>query len=357
MLPPSGLRRLLLVPLVVVIATALAVLTPPVAVLSVAYQIVKRWTRPSRPRRMRALRVTCFALVWSVGETAALMVCACLWIVSGFGGRLATEPYQSRHYGVMRWFLDLIYHAAQRTCGLRVEVTGPAQAHAQARDPRPLIVLSRHAGPGTSLLLVHHLLTEYGRRPRVVMKATLQLDPVLDILANRLPNAFVRRRAGSSHHAELIRRLAAGLDPQGALVLFPEGGNWTPLRWRRTVDRLRRQGDDNLAERAVAMPNVLAPRGGGVLAAIAACPTADVIFVAHTGLDRLVSVRDVWRGLSADLVTRARWWRVPAAEVPRTGGREAQVAWLYDNWQRIDAWITTENAGQTSPLTTTHPSG
>ena len=41
------------------------------------------------------------------------------------------------------------------------------------------------------------------------------------------------------------------------------------------------------------MPNVLPPRGGGALTAIAACPDADVIFVAHAGLDLLVSVADV----------------------------------------------------------------
>ncbi len=75
----------------------------------------------------------------------------------------------------------------------------------------------------------------------------------------------------------LVRRLAAGLDHRGALVIFPEGGNWTPVRWRRAVARLRRQRRHDLAERAVAMPNVLPPRVGGALAAIAACPAADVI--------------------------------------------------------------------------------
>jgi hypothetical protein len=42
---------------------------------------------------------------------------------------------------------------------------------------------------------------------------------------------------------------------------------------------------------------------------------------------------------------RARWWRVPAASVPRAIPREAQLIWLYDWWQRIDAWITAENSG------------
>jgi hypothetical protein len=357
MLPPTPIRRLLLVPLVVVIACALAALTPVVALLTVAFNLIRRTARPGRPRRSRLLRVAWLGLVWSAGETAALTVTFCLWLVSGFGGRLDAEPYQARNYAVMKWFLDLIYRAARRACGLSVTVAGPAEA-GPASD-RPLIVLSRHAGPGDSLLLIHYLLGACERRPRVVMKATLQLDPSVDILGNRVPNAFLHRaraKAGStansgsrtsavgSHHVDQIRRLAVSLDGRSALALFPEGGNWTPSRWRRAIDRLRRGGRPDLAERAAAMPNVLPPHASGALAAIEACPAADVIFVAHTGLDRLVSVRDVWRGLRTDMEVTARWWHVPAASVPRAVTREAQLTWLYDWWQRIDAWITAENA-------------
>ncbi len=93
------------------------------------------------------------------------------------------------------------------------------------------------------------------------------------------------------------------------------------------------------------MPNVLAPRAGGALAAIAACPRADVIFVAHAGLDRLVSVGDVWRSLPMEENVRATWWRVPAGEVPRSGDHQARENWLYDWWQRIDAWISLNRPG------------
>jgi hypothetical protein len=31
---------------------------------------------------------------------------------------------------------------------------------------------------------------------------------------------------------------------------------------------------------------------------------------------------------------------VPAAEVPRSADHAAQERWLYDWWQRIDAWIS-----------------
>ena len=59
-------------------------------------------------------------------------------------------------------------------------------------------MLSRHAGPGDSLLLVHHLLSVYHRRPRVVMKAALQLDPGLDVVGNRVPNVFISHAAGAA---------------------------------------------------------------------------------------------------------------------------------------------------------------
>jgi 1-acyl-sn-glycerol-3-phosphate acyltransferase len=300
---------------------------------------------------MRALRLLCFALIYLVAETATLFLCLGLWIASGFGGRLGTEPYQARHYAIMDRYLDWLYRAAERTLGLRVAVDEPALTPAEqaARLARPVIVLSRHAGPGDSLLLVHHLLRVYRRRPRVVMKASLQLDPSLDVVANRVPNVFIQgRRTGEQFFVEQISRLARGLGPAGALVIFPEGGNWTPGRWRRGIRRLEKQGRGDLAARAQEMPHLLPPRTGGTLAAIAACPESDVIFVAHAGLDRLVSASDVWRSLPIDHVVQARWWRVPAPDVPRSAGYEAQVRWLYDWWQRIDGWIS-DNSHATDP--------
>jgi 1-acyl-sn-glycerol-3-phosphate acyltransferase len=339
MLPPRLVRRIVLAPLVIVLAVAVAVLSPLLALLTLAFGLVGR----ARPGRMRGLRLLYFALIWLAAETAALFTCLGLWIASGFGGRLSTEPFQSRHYATMRRFLDLVYNAATSTFGVTVEVDEPAQdAREQAaRLARPVIVLSRHAGPGDSFLLVHQLLSVYGRRPRVVMKATMQLDPCLDVVANRLPNVFIQhRRTGQKVFVEQIERLARGLDQAGALVIFPEGGNWTPGRWLRGIRRLEHLGRRDLAARAADMPNLLAPRTGGALAAIAACPDADVIFVAHAGLDTLVTVGDIWRSLPMDQTVHAKWWRVPAGEVPRSGDHEAHVQWLYNWWERIDTWIS-----------------
>jgi 1-acyl-sn-glycerol-3-phosphate acyltransferase len=351
MLPPRLIRRLVLAPLLVLIAVGVIVLSPFLALLALAFGVVFGLAR-SRAWRMRGLRVLFFAVIWLTAETVVLAMLLGLWIISGFGGRLETEPYQSRHYAIMRWFLDSVYRAAERAFGLRVEIDEPEPSAQElaARLARPVIVLSRHAGPGDSLLLVRHLLSVYGRRPRLVLKAELQYDPSVDIVANRTPNVFIRPRdTGEKIFTDQIRRLARGLDHSGALVIFPEGGNWTPNRWRRGVRRLERRGRRDLAARARRMPNLLPPRTGGALTAIAACPDADVIFVAHAGLDTLVSLGDVWRHLPIGQVVRAKWWRVPVAEVPRSAAHEAQVQWLYDWWERIDHWISENRPGTPTP--------
>jgi 1-acyl-sn-glycerol-3-phosphate acyltransferase len=333
MLPPRIVRRLVLVPLLLVV-TGAVIVTLPLLLLVAAV------ASPLLPGRWRALRLLVFALVWLTLESATLFACLGLWVASGFGGRLRLATYQERHYAVMRWFLATVYAAATRAFRLTVEIDEPelTPEEAAARLTRPVIVLSRHAGPGDSFLLVHHLLSRYRRRPRIVMKAALQLDPGLDVVVNRLPHAFVPPRRGRGGGIiQEIERLASDLGPTGALVIFPEGGNFTPRRRLRAIERLELRELREQAARARAMEYLLAPRSGGALAAIRAAPTADVIFVAHTGLDDLVTVGDIWRSLPMEKTLKAGWWRVVAADVPR--GREEQVRWLYDWWERIDAWI------------------
>jgi 1-acyl-sn-glycerol-3-phosphate acyltransferase len=343
MLPPRILRRLVFPPLVLLFTVGAIVVSPLLFLIGLI-------ATPSRRGRRRTLRLLFFGLSWLVMESLALLACLGLWIASGFGGRLRSEASMDRHYGLVRWFLSTLFNRAVAVFQVRVEVDEPpltAEEQA-ARLARPVIVLARHAGPGDSFLLVHQLLSVYRRRPRIVMKAALQFDPSIDVVINRLPHAFVHphrttpAQRDPSQEADgpviqEIRRLASGLDDAGALVIFPEGGNFTPNRWRRGIRRLEEANRLREAERARRMANLLPPRSGGAFAAIDAAPNADVIFVAHTGLDDLITVGDVWRALPMEQVIVARWWRVPAPEVPRD--RDEVVRWLYDWWERIDAWI------------------
>ncbi|MEU7002495.1 1-acyl-sn-glycerol-3-phosphate acyltransferase [Nonomuraea sp. NPDC046570] len=341
MLPPRILRRLILAPLVIVL-TVFVIVTLPVWLVVVAAASL----RLPAPQR-RGTRLVWFAVAWLILECGLLVACLGLWVASGFGGRLHRDVHQERHYQLITWFLSKVYGAATRLFRLSVDIREPPPTAEEtaARLAHPVIVLSRHAGPGDSFLLVHHLLTLYGRRPRIVMKAALQFDPSLDVVINRLPNAFVPRRTGEGRVIEEIRRLAATMDHDDALVIFPEGGNFTPRRRRLAIRRLEEKGLRAEAERARGMDHLLPPRPGGAIAAIEACPAADVIFVAHTGLDDLITIGDVWRKLPVRARITAQWWRVPAQEIPE--GREARIRWLYDQWELIDAWIDEQRAART----------
>jgi hypothetical protein len=94
---------------------------------------------------------------------------------------------------------------------------------------------------------------------------------------------------------------------------------------------------ERMARRAERMKHVLAPKPGGLLAALEAAPEADVLLVAHTGMDHVLTLRDVWHSLPMDKVISMGWWRVPREEIPT--GRDDQIEWLFDWWERIDDWV------------------
>jgi 1-acyl-sn-glycerol-3-phosphate acyltransferase len=280
-------------------------------------------------------------------EAAALVAAAVMWVLSSFGRRLDTPAFQAAHYTVLRLVLDVLMRMAQRLFALQLVTDGESWSPMDDGVPgstNAMVVLSRHAGPGDSFLLVQTLMNrDHLRRPRIVLKDVLQLDPLIDVYLNRTRHHFVSGGPGAGSRSEqAIADLTRGLGEEDALLIFPEGANFTPQRRTRAIERLRNRGLGTAARRAEAMRRVLPPRPGGVVAAVTAAPHADVVFVAHTGLEHLSTVRDVWRGLPMDKTLHLRWWFVPAADVPR---EEAQLTeWLYRWWETIDAWITTTSA-------------
>jgi 1-acyl-sn-glycerol-3-phosphate acyltransferase len=316
----------------VLLAPAVLLLTLVVLVTLPGWLVLAAAVSPLLPGKLRALRVLWVAVVALVLESTVLVVLYWYWVLSGFGLALRTPRFQRRHYQLVGWYLEVLYREAVRVLRLRIEVEGP---HPDEYLNRPLVVCSRHAGPGDSFLLAHALVNWYRREPRIVLTENLQWDPALDIVLNRLPNRFIR--GGGAALQRRITELATALDHDDAFLIFPEGGNFTERRRLAAIERLRRRGLEDMARRSEAMRHVLAPRPGGLTAALAAAPEADVVWVAHAGLDQLYTLADVWRELPLDQTVRMRWWRVPVEEVPRTA--EEQVEWLYQWWECIDAWI------------------
>lgn len=323
-----ALRRLVIAPAVIGLAVVLW-LTLPFWLIGAAA------LSPLLPGRLRPLRVLWVAIVYLTCEALLLVVMLGLWISSGFGWRLRTPYFEGIHYDLVQGTMWVFFREARRVLRLTIGTEGPTPA---AHPGRPILVCCRHAGPGDSFVLIHTLMAWYDREPRVVLKDTLAWDPAIDVLLNRIPARFIAPNPkGGERLDDQIASLATGLDENDAFVIFPEGGNFTPERRQRAIDRLRRLGMERMAQRAEQMIHVLAPRPGGFLAALDAAPEADVVLVAHTGLDHMLTVGEVWRELPMDKRIVMRWWQIPRSEIP--AGREERIDWLFDWWERIDDWI------------------
>ena len=333
-LPNRWVRRFLIWPLPVIVVVLYLATVPLliIAALVVSYHL---------PGKLRALRALGLATVYLFVEAAALIVGFVLWVASGFGWKLKSPAFVAAHYAVLKLVLRVLVGFGRRLFSLEIRADDepiPADDHDPTTVEAPLIVMSRHAGPADSFLLLHEVMSWRGRRPRIVAKDLLQLDPTIDLYLNRLPNRFITPNPGrGSGTVEAIGQLAEGMTHQDALVIFPEGGNFTPARRLRAIDRLREGGHQAAAERAEELRNVLPPRPAGSRAAMASASDADAVFVAHTGLDTIATIQDLWFAIPTDKVIHLTWHVVEADVIPRD--QAGQEDMLFRAWEAIDQWV------------------
>lgn len=325
-LPPRWIRRLLVAPLVLALCLALIALAPFALLLAAVVDLFI-------PGNWRTVRMVTFGAFYLIMEVAGLVVLFLLWIRFGFGIQLDSERAKTAHFAFMKLWLGLMYMGVSTMFGLRIRIEERPKP-----QPGPVLVFSRHAGPGNSLMLIGTMMIAYNRRPRTVMLAKLQWDPLFDTMGNRLPNRFIKHnKKDADRYVKAIGQLAEGLGAQDAFVLFPEGRDFTQRLRIRAIEYLREKGFDKHADRATQMLNVLPPRHRGPSAAIASAPEADVVFVAHSVLEEIGSFKELWRRIPLSDPIEGRYWRMPPSEVPDT--EEDLIEWLYEWWERIDEWI------------------
>jgi 1-acyl-sn-glycerol-3-phosphate acyltransferase len=161
---------------------------------------------------------------------------------------------------------------------------------------------------------------------------------VIDVLGERLPNRFVDPRGGDTEVE--IAAMAADAGAEDAVLIFPEGGNFSPERRPRGIERLEEGGHGEEAAWAREMTHVSAPRPGGALAALEAAPEADVVFMGHAGIP--VGARELWHRLGGEQRVDVRLWHVPASEIP--AGRDERIDWLFGWWRTLDRWVSERDA-------------
>ena len=275
-------------------------------------------------RRLALTRLTVFGWAWSLVEVAGLAAA----LVSFLRGRALDHPTQ---YRLMGWWASVLMRAMASALAIRPEVHGTEHLR-----PGGAIVLCRHASLADSLFSAWAIRVIAGVNPRYVLKRELLGDPCLDVVGLRVPNHFVDRSAvDSSTDLEALESLAAGLDAESVVVIFPEGTRANARKRERALRSIA-ASDPDRAARLADLRCLLPIRPSGTLALLRGAPEADLVFAWHTGFDGLDTFGGIYRRLrngGHDSVFVAS--RVARSDVPDEGLLE----WLDERWLRMDSEV------------------
>ena len=228
---------------------------------------------------------------YALNDTAEILLAPIFWVMAGLGTRLDGPASVRRHERLQAWSTAVLARRAERLLGLQLELCADG---ADALEPGPVIVLCRHVSiVDASLPALLYQRLRY--RTRGVIMAELLADPGFDLIYGRTGSVFIPRDNGPEAR-EQIAQLGHGADPQTALVIFPEGRLFRPDRRQRSLRRLT-ECDPDRARRLDGIRHVIPPRPGGVLALLEALPDADVVVIAHLGLDQYPTLRELARAV------------------------------------------------------------
>lgn len=319
------LRRLVTVPAILVMFALLTMLSPLWIVAGAGIDAL-RSVLSAKP--WMALRITSFLWIYLTGQIWALL------------GLLLTAPLPPGAKRTATFKLQSVwtawnFAALRMVFSLDLEVEGQESA-----TPGPIVLLCRHASMIDTMLPARLVANPYGIRLRYVMKKELLVDPTLDIGGNRLLNHFIDRAGDPASEIAALRRLATGLGTNEGILIFPEGTRYSETKRERYVEQAAREGG-TVGEMASRLRRVLPPRPRGTLAILEAT-TADVVVLAHRGLEGLATVRDIWSGGLVGSKISVLMWRIRRSDIPR--GRHERVRWLFEVWTDVDNWIVSEEA-------------
>jgi len=319
----STTRRLVTFPGLYLGLLALTLLLPLLLPLA-AIVDATRWVLARRPAM--ALRLTTFAWIYLVGEAWALL----LLFVLGLRPR---EESLAATYRAQGLWLDWNFEALRLVFDLSFEVSGSEDI-----SPGPILVLSRHASIIDTMLPGRYVVKPHGIRLRYVLKKELLLDPALDLGGHRLPNHFIDRGGNTTEELAALRELATTMDTDEGVIIYPEGTRFSEAKRLRYIEPWRSQPDP-LGDIAGSYRRVLPPRPAGTLAMIESSD-ADVVVLAHRGLEGFARVSDLWSGDIVGSRIDIAFWRVPRHQIPVDRAR--QQLWLFELWSQVDAWVVGE---------------
>ena len=318
-------RRSVTIPTMLLGTAAVVFAAPVVAPMLFVADIARaRWKLPM-------LRLYAFAAQYAVNDSIEILLAPWYWILARFGTTLRSSASIRRHERVQRWSVAILARRAEQLLGIRVELD---DIGAVALLPTPAIVLCRHVNV-IDASLPSLLYQQRDRRVRDVIMAELLADPGFDLFYGRLGSIFIPRDNGpEARHA--VTALGASLDANSVAVIFPEGRLFRPELLERAKAKLAER-DPARIDGIAQLRHVLPPRPGGVNALLDALPSADVVVIAHFGLDPYPDFKSLIRNVPAGITVNATAWRIARRDIPNDPA--ARMRWLDATWQSVDDWI------------------
>ncbi len=328
-------RRIRGITVLTIAFVLLTLLSPALLVLAAAVDLVL-WLHRRKP--WMAIRLLAMLWWFLAGELYGLLGLLVIWVLSG--GRDSARR-RDRVYRLKRRWLRSHLAGIRTLFGLRFAVSGIQDA-----APGPVLVMIRHASIIDNALPDAILGRAHGLNFRFIIKRELQMLPTIDIGGRWVPTLFVRRASGDTEaELERMRALTVNMSSDDGLLIYPEGTRCTMEKLARAKTIIAERQPE-LAPLAV-LQNVLPPRLGGTLELLESARNADIVVFGHAGLDGFQYISDIWAGGLVGTTVHLKFWRFPAAEVPR--GRDALIVWLYDRWQELDDWIGEMRGPQRRP--------
>ena len=275
------------------------------------------------PSYRGAMRTVLFILGYLWNEVIGLVSLLGVWIRHRNPARFLDANNE-----VQRKWAERLFSLGAGCFSVKFEVEGEDELEGE-----PPIFLLRHTSIADTVLPIVYYSGPRSKYVRYVMKQELLWDPCLDVAGNRLPNVFVDRSGQDSAKAiGQIETLVRNMQPDDALVFYPEGTRFSEERRQQLIDK-----GGEIAEMASTWTDLLPPRLGGTTALLESNPERDVVFVAHKGFEGSSHFSNLINGSWIGTTVRIRFWRVPFKLIPKQA--EAIREFLMSQWHRMQREI------------------
>lgn len=269
-------------------------------------------------------RAVGFFALFLLVEVAGIVGAAAVWLF------VPRREFIAANAALQRRWTGALYRGSFWLFSMKLSVE-----NAELAKGGPFLLFVRHTSTADTVLAAALVANPHKMLLRYVLKSELLWDPCLDIVGRRLPNVFVSRD-GLANEVARVASLTRGLDESSAVLIYPEGARFDPVKQVKALASLQTKGHAELARIAAGYRNVMPPRLGGPLALIEAARHLDVVFLEHVGLERATRFSEFWNGSLVGQTLRVRFRRFSAESIPR----DATDVWLFERWAETDAWVS-----------------